>query len=82
MEFSVFIVPLKHIQTIESQISRPLGLHYNHYVSPVSENVHNPWTKWYILSYFAYICMSTFPSNWHANPPVFDRDGFAEQLSS
>ena len=56
--------------------ARPFGLHYNHYVSPsvrplpVSENVNNSWTIWYILSHFAYICMSTFPNHWHAKLPV------------
>ena len=38
------------------EIARPLGLHYNHYVSasvrplPVSDNVHNSWTIWYIYT--------------------------------
>ena len=26
--------------------------------------------------------MSTFPNHWHSNPPIFDRCGFAEQLSN
>ena len=26
--------------------------------------------------------MLTFSNHWHANPPMFDRYGFAEQLSS
>ena len=43
-------------------IARPLGMHYNHYASPlihpsvrpwsVSENAHNSWTTWYILITF------------------------------
>ena len=35
-----------------------------------------------LLSHFAYICMSTFPSHWHANQLFFDRYWFAERLSS
>ena len=31
------------------------------------------------LSHFAYICISTFASHWHAKPPLFDIHGFAEQ---
>ena len=35
---------------------RPLGLHYNHYVSvrplPISENAHDSWTTWHILITF------------------------------
>ena len=27
-------------------------------------------------------CVSTFPNFWHVIPPIFDRYGFAEQLSS
>ena len=30
-----------------------------------------------VLLHFAYMCMSTFPSHWHANPPIFDRYGSA-----
>ena len=32
-----------------------------------------------LLSHFAYICISTFASHWHAKPPLFDIHGFAEQ---
>ena len=73
-------------------IARPLGLHYNHYVSqsvrpsicllPTSENVHKSSTTWYILSHFTYILVSTHPNHWHANLPDFDRYGFAVQVSS
>ena len=47
------------------------------------ESVHNSLNHLlYILSHFAYICMSAFTNHWHANPPIFAIYGFAMQLSS
>ena len=68
-------------------IARLLGLLYNHYNQsvrplPDSENVHNSWITWYIFITFTFLCVSTFPNFWHVIPPIFDRYGFAEQLSS
>ena len=47
------------------------GLHYNHHVSPsvrswsVSEIARNSWTTWYMLTTFAFKCMSTLSNYWH-----------------
>ena len=55
-------------------IARPFGLHYNHYVSirplPVSENVYNSWTSWYIFYHIlhTYACQHSLTTGMQNHP--------------
>ena len=62
----------------ECGIARPLGMHYNHYFShsvrplPVSENVYNSWTTWYIsfITFCIYMHVN-IPSPLWTEPQIY-----------
>ena len=65
-------------------LARPLGLHYmyTHFVSPSVL----PTSCYYLVKMFlnhmvySYNNLHTYAcQHWHANPPIFDKYGFAEQ---
>ena len=70
---------------LNSTMVIPLGLHYNHYVSPhvwplaVSENVHNSWTTRYILIKFCiHMHVNIYSLNTGIRNHLFDGRMFAE----